>query len=132
MAKIDKRTKEYKKSRGLGDEIAKFTEATGIKKLVELFTPEGKDCGCDKRQEALNKTFPNNKPNCFNKQQYDDWTAFRNRSNQDTVTNEQQMLIIKTLREILNVSIAPCSTCSGSIWKNWISKIDKVYDVYEK
>ena len=40
---------------GLGDTVAKITKATGIKALVELFTPEGKDCGCDDRQEKLNK-----------------------------------------------------------------------------
>ena len=40
---------------GLGDTVAKITKATGIKALVELFTPEGEDCGCDDRQEKLNK-----------------------------------------------------------------------------
>ncbi len=47
-------------SRGLGDTIAKFTKATGIKRIVERMTD---DCGCDKRQDKLNKMFPygNNK-----------------------------------------------------------------------
>tara|TARA_R100001082_G_scaffold87810_2_gene54228 strand:- start:1724 stop:1888 length:165 start_codon:yes stop_codon:yes gene_type:complete len=47
---------EFQKSRGLGDTIEKFTKATGIKKVVEKVT--GKDCGCKKRREALNKAFP--------------------------------------------------------------------------
>jgi len=49
--------KEYKESRGLGDTIEKFTKATGIKKVVEKITGK-KDCGCNKRKEALNKAFP--------------------------------------------------------------------------
>jgi len=45
-----------KESKGLGDTIEKITEATGIKKAVEKAT--GKDCGCNKRKEKLNKIFP--------------------------------------------------------------------------
>jgi len=49
-----------RKSRGLGDTINKFTQATGIHNLVEMGTKAvgKKDCGCKKRQEALNKAFP--------------------------------------------------------------------------
>lgn len=48
-----------RKSRGLGDTIAKVTEATGIKKAVKVVaTILDADCGCDKRQEKLNKRFP--------------------------------------------------------------------------
>jgi len=45
------------KSKGLGDSIEKFTKATGIKKVVDKVTGK-KDCGCNKRKEALNKAFP--------------------------------------------------------------------------
>jgi hypothetical protein len=48
------------KSRGLGDSIDKFTKATGIKSLVQMGTRAvgKKDCGCNKRKQALNKAFP--------------------------------------------------------------------------
>tara|TARA_R110000782_G_scaffold16888_1_gene47912 strand:- start:679 stop:858 length:180 start_codon:yes stop_codon:yes gene_type:complete len=50
------------KSRGLGDSIEKFTKATGIKKVVDTVAKAaGKDCGCNKRQDALNRAFPYNK-----------------------------------------------------------------------
>ena len=64
----DKRTKAYKewkknfdaknqnKSKGLGDDIEKITEATGIKKVVKWAF--GEDCGCDERQEILNDLVP--------------------------------------------------------------------------
>ena len=47
------------KSQGLGDTIEKVTTATGIKRMVKKFSSvTGKDCGCGKRKEALNKAFP--------------------------------------------------------------------------
>lgn len=47
------------KSKGLGDTVEKITEATGIKKVVETISKAtGKDCGCSKRKDALNRIFP--------------------------------------------------------------------------
>ena len=52
---------EDKKSKGLGDTIAKITKATGIKKVVDTVSKvTGKDCNCGKRQENLNRLFPYN------------------------------------------------------------------------
>ena len=45
------------RSKGLGDTIAKITKATGIKALVKKIPG---DCGCNKRQDKLNKMFPYN------------------------------------------------------------------------
>ena len=78
----DKRTKAYKDwkanqekaSEGLGDTIAKVTEATGIKKAVELIA--GEDCGCKQRQDVLNRLFKYNKPKCLEEDEYNyiaDW-----------------------------------------------------------
>ncbi len=78
----DKRTKAYKEwkakqekeSKGLGDTIAKVTEATGIKKAVKFVA--GEDCGCDERQERLNRIFKYNNPECLNEDEYNyiaDW-----------------------------------------------------------
>ena len=50
---------EKKKSKGLGDTVAKITKATGIKKVVDTASKiVKKDCGCKKRKEKLNKAFP--------------------------------------------------------------------------
>ena len=51
------------KSKGLGDTIEKFTKATGIKSFAQVLAKSGilgrkKDCGCNKRKEALNKAVP--------------------------------------------------------------------------
>ena len=49
-----------RKSRGLGDTINKFTTATGLNTLAHFGAKVlgKKGCGCNKRQETLNKTFP--------------------------------------------------------------------------
>jgi DNA-directed RNA polymerase specialized sigma24 family protein len=68
--------KKMAKSKGLGDTIEKITKATGIKKLVEL-AANGKDCGCNKRKEALNKLWSYNyKPECLTEQQIKDYKNF--------------------------------------------------------
>lgn len=46
---------------GLGDLVAKVTEVTGIKAVVEAIAPEG-GCGCQQRQAKLNQLFPFGKP----------------------------------------------------------------------
>ena len=49
------------KSKGLGDTIEKITKATGIKKVVDTVAKAtGKDCGCNKRKDNINKMFPYN------------------------------------------------------------------------
>ena len=47
------------KSRGLGDDIKKITSATRLDQLAERIARlTSSDCGCDRRQEKLNKMFP--------------------------------------------------------------------------
>jgi len=46
---------------GLGDLVAKVTEATGIKKVVDTAFPNG-GCGCAERQQKLNEMFPFGSP----------------------------------------------------------------------
>ena len=48
------------KSKGLGDSIAKITEATGLDKAANnVAKAMGKsDCGCNRRREKLNQLFP--------------------------------------------------------------------------
>jgi hypothetical protein len=51
---------ESNQSKGLGDSIEKITQLTGIKSLAQIGAKiiGKKDCGCNKRKEALNKIFP--------------------------------------------------------------------------
>lgn len=54
------KTKKSKESEGLGDTVAKFTEATGLDKIAKTLSKAiGKDdCGCERRREKLNKMVP--------------------------------------------------------------------------
>ena len=47
------------KSRGFGDTVAKVTKLTGIKSVVDTVSKKmGKDCGCCKRRDTLNRIIP--------------------------------------------------------------------------
>lgn len=131
----DKRTKQYKEwkknfdkenSTGLGDVVEKVAEVTGVKKLVTEFS-NGKDCGCDKRKEKLNKLRFRFKPvRCFTEEQFNAWTNFKqNKSNQVT-RKEQTELIIPIFRQLFARQLKPMSCCV----KQYIDEIDRVYEAY--
>tara|TARA_B100000497_G_C7588382_1_gene353918 strand:+ start:517 stop:666 length:150 start_codon:yes stop_codon:yes gene_type:complete len=45
--------------KGLGDAVEKVTKATGIKHVVDKVSQAtGKDCGCGRRKDSLNRQFP--------------------------------------------------------------------------
>jgi hypothetical protein len=47
------------KSKGFGDTVAKVTRLTGIKSVVDTISKKtGKDCGCNKRRDTLNRIIP--------------------------------------------------------------------------
>ena len=47
------------KSRGFSDTVAKVTKLTGIKSVVDTVSKKmGKDCGCNKRRDTLNRIIP--------------------------------------------------------------------------
>jgi len=47
------------KDRGLGDTLHRIIKATTMDKVVKYASDKiGKDCGCNKRREALNKAIP--------------------------------------------------------------------------
>lgn len=136
----DKRTKAYKQwkanydnsSKGLGDVVETITKKTGIKKAVELFT-DGKDCGCDKRKERLNKLkFKFSPVRCFDEDTYNKWTEFRKKK--DGYTLQDQRFIIHCTEMLFARTFKPFSAnCSGCGKKlgQFIDQIDKVYKEYQ-
>ena len=120
---LDKRTKEYKEykakkeaadtkeSKGLGDTIEKITEATGIKKVVELFA-DGKDCGCNKRKEVLNKKYPYFKPECLEEAEYNLLKDY-GESNKNTFTQIEQMKVLAIYNRVFHQADTPtsCGPC---------------------
>jgi len=124
----DKRTKAWKEwnaSKGLGDKVADVTDALGIKKCK----------GCEERQESLNLVghqleyfFKKHKPNPFTQEDIIKWETFINRANQNQVSTDEQKLIVRLLKDVLNMSVKPCATCNGKVWVKYIKMIQTVYN----
>jgi len=143
--KVDKRTKAYKDSiknkapKGLGDVVEAVTKATGIKKLVEVFTPEGKDCGCDKRKKDLNLSVELGRHTvlrCMTEQQYNDYGAFM-KARTLTIERPQVKYLTDLYAHVFAIQYDPkdfCSNCGGSAKRlaSIQKRLDKVYNSYEK
>jgi len=108
QTKTKKRTSK-KQSAGLGDTIAKITEATGIEALAKFIA--GEDCGCDKRKELLNKIFPYKKANCLSEDDFnylDDF--FKNLKN--TISIAQQRELTAIYKNVFNIQLQQTSSRS--------------------
>ncbi len=52
-------TTSLKSGKGLGDRVYDFTHVTHLYKLADLYSNvTGRDCGCEKRRQALNNLVP--------------------------------------------------------------------------
>ena len=115
-----------KKSKGLGDTVAKVTKATGIDKAVKFIA--GDDCGCEERKEKLNKLFPYNQPECLKENEYNFLKEFFS-IQRNTVSYQQQLELIAISNRSLHTKLEP-SSCSSCI-KSLMEKLKKLYDNYE-
>lgn len=115
-------------SRGLGDTVEKITKATGIKKAVEWFA-NGRDCGCDKRKEYLNKMFPYNKPECLLESEYSFLNGYF-KENKSQVTVESQHRMIEIYNRVFKDNAVP-TACSSCFKNNVHNKLMQVYNQYE-
>jgi len=131
--KGDKRTKEYKEwkknyakqSKGFGDTIEKFTEATGIKKLVKFVA--GEDCGCEERKDKLNKVFRYEKPKCLEENEYNILSKAIE-SKQDKFTVKDQSQFISIYERVFNTKVVGCTSCS---FKSTVyNKLVELYKIY--
>ena len=113
------------KSKGLGDTIAKITEATGIDKLVKFVA--GEDCGCDERKEKLNKLFPYAKPLCLTEDEFNTLDAYF-KQNTNTLTSDEQTSLIAINNRVLNQRLT-FSTCSSCL-RDLVSKLRVIYNEY--
>jgi len=139
--KIDKRTKAYKEEQrnklskeiGLGDVVEKITEATGIKKAVKWLA-NGKDCGCDGRQEKLNK-LPFKfkfKPNCMVESEFNWFTDYLKRHNKDKYSKGDVFELVRLYRRLFKITPKICANCNSGVkaMQNVVSDITKLYETY--
>jgi hypothetical protein len=113
------------KSKGLGDTIAKITEATGIDKLAKFVL--GEDCGCDERKEKLNKLFPYAKPLCLTEDEFNTLDTYF-KQNTNTLTSDEQTSLIAINNRVLNQKLT-FSTCSSCL-RDLVSKLRVIYNEY--
>lgn len=120
------------KAMGLGDTIENITKATGIKKVVDkLFGKLGKDCGCDKRKELLNKMFPYRKTACMTKEQFIIWTETKTNFKTNSINSRELKKIALLHSQLFNHRYSEPCRCSPKVWAAWIGEIDKIYNTYK-
>lgn len=119
-----------KQSQGLGDTIEKITEATGIKKVVEVFAKAtGIDCGCDERKAKLNNLIPyRRKVNCLNESDYNMLNEFL-KPTKGSLTPNEQWTIAAIYERVFEVKLehSSCSSC----WRDTLSDLRKVHNEYK-
>ena len=120
-----------KQAKGLGDTIEQITEATGIKKAVELFSKAtGIDCGCDERKAKLNELFSYSRTvNCLTESDYNSLTELIEPS-KNQLTPEEQNKISEIYFNVFNYRLQ-LSSC-GSCWAGKINELRQVYEQYGK
>jgi hypothetical protein len=127
------RTKTTTKSKGLGDDIEKFTTATGIKKVVDTFAElTGIDCGCDARKAKLNKLFPRRtQPLCLEEGEYTTLKQFFSDFNGNEVKDIYQEPLSRIHSRVFQHKYyIPCS-CNPREWSQHIADLKKIYGEYE-
>ena len=129
---MSKRKKSIKKSRkeirGLGDRVEQFTEATGIKTVVDKISKAtGVDCGCEARKEMLNKLFPVKKPECLLDEEYEYLDNFFSKT-RNTIPGEdaERMRLIFNRVYRQNKQKTGCGSCV----RDTIEQVRKVYEQY--
>ena len=134
----DKRTKAYKdwkknfdaknqnKSKGLGDDIEKITEATGIKKVVKLAF--GEDCGCDERKEKLNKLFKYKQPECFTEEEYK-YLNFVFNTKGSVISADKVSRLINIYNRVFDAKQRPTG-CSSCFVSNVYNPLKILYENY--
>lgn len=131
----DKRTKEYKEwkkkyendSKGVGDTVAKITEATGIKKAVKFLA--GEDCGCEERKDKLNKIFPYYRPNCFTEEEFN-YIGEKIKTVTSRIERDDVPKLLNIYNRVFNDNkqATACDSCFvNGVW----AKLKTIYKQYE-
>jgi hypothetical protein len=113
-------------SKGFGDTVAKFTEATGIDKVVHFIA--GEDCGCKERQEKLNKMFPYKTPECLTEVEHEHLTNLLPKMTV-RVRPSEQLQFLKVYNRVFKTNEQPtsCASCLNDM----LRKMKQVYNAYE-
>ena len=129
-----KATAKAKQKPGVGDMVEKVTKATGIKKVVEVFSLiTGFDCGCEERKEKLNAFFRRKKlkARCITKDEYYQLTTVLGSIGRQ-IKPAQQREIARLYSTIFGTRYEVwCDVCP-QVWKDKIDDLNGVAEVYRK
>ena len=114
------------KSKGLGDTIAKITEATGIDKAVKFIA--GEDCNCNKRKEKLNALFPYRQNQCLLEHEYN-WLVEYFATTTYDVTASKQLKVLEIYNRVFQIK-KPSTSCSDC-FRDVHNELQRVMKVYE-
>jgi hypothetical protein len=115
---------------GLGDVVEKITKATGIKSIVDWFTPEGEDCGCDERKEKLNKIpalKSQHKIECLTVEEYNYMHSLFVEKKKRTNADMKKLRII-WYRVFNKKGVSSCSGCSMTMKTIELEAIFRTYE----
>jgi hypothetical protein len=115
---------------GAGDIVEKITKATGIKAVVDYFTPDGEDCGCDERKKKLNKIpVLKNKVHieCLTVEEYNFMNPLL--SNRLPISGKDVNKLIEIYSRIFNVKVV--SSCNGCSMSKKLDELKAVLRTYE-
>jgi hypothetical protein len=116
---------------GAGDVVEKITTVTGIKAIVKAFTPEGEDCGCDKRKEKMNNLVQiknKKKVECLNVDEYEFLSHILSNNRQINGANSKR--IVEIYARIFNEKKKDgCVSCSFSAAK--LNELKAVLETYK-
>lgn len=116
---------------GLGDVVEKVTKATGIKSIVDWFTPEGEDCGCDERREKFNAKMSiiRNKStvNCLTLEEYRTLSDLLPNNKQVNAAQVQKLIDIHS-RVFNTKRYSDCNGCSLKYVFNELKEVLKTYE----
>ena len=95
--KLQKKSTETTKSKGLGDTVEKVLQKTGIDKVAKWVL--GEDCGCEERKNKLNYLFPYYKPECLTEEEFEYLDKYY-KENKSTVSPQTQVELLTIYNRI--------------------------------
>ena len=116
---------------GAGDVVEKITTVTGIKAIVKAFTPEGEDCGCDKRKEKMNELpilSRKKSVKCLTVEEYNFMDGL-NLFNNGKVSGKDVKSLQVIYQRVFNVK--GVSSCAGCSFAKKLDELKAVLETYK-
>lgn len=138
--KTEQSTKKRQPTKKLGDAVEAVTKATGIKAVVDFFTPSDADCGCDSRRQELNEAgekMLNSIKNLFTKEiqrglwkeEYDILTPIMAEWEKGDMSRPQAKKVWEIHRQVFYSSYKNFPSC-GKCIASMANELEKIYKEY--